>query len=151
MENGSLISLLRTFCALNADQITDMLYSLALWLKSWVSKLRRRPVSSLLAIDWDETSVRVCVLDELEPFWNQEFRWADVTRVCFKDEGIYASDILFLEVAGRENPICILTEARDGPAFIGQLVVRGLFPEHVFKKALGCSNGGMICWPSREP
>jgi hypothetical protein len=71
MGHGSLISQLRTFCALNADQSPkNMLRSLALWLKSWVSKLKGRPVSSLLAIDWDETSVKVRVLDELEPFWD---------------------------------------------------------------------------------
>jgi len=119
-------------------------------LKSWLLSFGGHPVSGLLAVDWDETTVRVQVLDQLEPFWNQEFRWADVTRVCFKDEGLFASDILFLEVAGREYPICILTEARQGPEFVGQLAGRGLLPLDVVKKAAGCTNGRMICWPPRE-
>lgn len=90
------------------------------------------------------------ILDESEPFWNQEFQWADIPRVCFKDEGVFASDILLLEVNGQQRPICILTEARRGPEFVGQLVGRGLFPWDVAKKALTSTNGGMICWPPRE-
>ena len=127
-----------------------MVRTLARSLKSWFSMLRGHPVSSLLAIDWDETTVRVRVLDKLEPFWNQEFRWADITRVCFKDEGVFASDIVFLEVAGRDKPVCILTEGRQGPDFMAELFGRGLFPWDVLKKAVSSTNGGMICWPPRD-
>jgi hypothetical protein len=131
------------------DSTQAMLRSVASILKSWFSKLRGRPLSSLLAIDWDETIVRVRVLDELEPFWNQEFRWADITRV-FKDEGVFRSGIVFLEIHGRDKPVCILTEAQQGPEFMGQLVGRGLIPADIFKKAVTSSDGGMYCWPPRQ-
>jgi hypothetical protein len=127
-----------------------VLRSVSSMLKSWFSRLRGRPLSSLLAIDWDETTVRVRVLDELEPFWNQEFRWPDITRVCFKDEGVFRSDIVFLEIDGRDKPVYILTEAQQGPEFMGQLVGRGLIPPDIFKKAVTSSEGSMYCWPPRQ-
>jgi hypothetical protein len=135
---------------LNNENPGTMVRTLARTLKSWFSMLRGRPASSLLAVDWDETTVRIRVLDKLEPFWNQEFRWPDITRVCFKDEGVFASDIVFLEVAGHDNPVCILTEARQGPDFMAELFGRGLFPWDVLKKAVSSTNGGMICWPPRD-
>lgn len=127
-----------------------MLRSLASMLKSGLSRLRGRRLSSLLVIDMDETTVRVRVLGELEPDWNQEFQWADITRVCFKDEGIFRSDLVFLEINGRDQPVCILTEAQQGPEFMGQLVGRGLFPPGIFKKAITSSDGGIYCWPPRQ-
>jgi hypothetical protein len=90
------------------------------------------------------------MLDKLDADWNQEFKWSDITRVCFKDEGISASDILFLELRGQKKPATVLTEAAGGPAFVAELVSRGLFPRHMLDKAVGSSTGGMYCWPPNE-
>ena len=109
-----------------------------------------RRVSSLLKVDWDENSVRVRVLDRLPPFWNQDFLRRDVMRVCFKDEGLLSSDLLFVEVRGREKPICVLAEADGGSEFFGQLVARGLFPQDMFEKAVASSSGEMLCWPPKR-
>jgi hypothetical protein len=79
--------------------------------KSWWTVWRPKNLSRCLRIEWDDTSVTVRVLEKLDLDWNQDFRWADVTRVCFRDGGISHSDILFLELRGREKPATILTEA----------------------------------------
>lgn len=107
-------------------------------------------MSSLLSVDWDETSVRVRVLSRLDPTWNQDFRWADITRVCLRDRGVFASDILFLEVRGKEKPATIPTEAQRGTEFLAELVGRGLFPKDVFERAISSSSGDIYCWPPNE-
>ena len=63
---------------------------------------------------------------------------------------MFRSDIVFLEIDGRDKPVYILTEAQQAPEFIAQLVGRGLFPQNIFKEAVTSSDGGMYCWPPRE-
>jgi hypothetical protein len=115
-------------------------------IESW--KLRRRTLKDLLTVEYDDEEVRVRVIDRLDLHFNQTFRWNDVLRVCFQDGGMYASDILFIELRGREKPVIILTEANCG-AFIGELCDRGLFPEKVWRRAFGETSGGQHCWPPR--
>jgi len=67
--------------------------------------------------------------------------------VCFKDEGLSRSDIVFLTIRGREQPVAVLMEARGGSAFFGALTERGLFPEEVWRKAMGETSGALHCWP----
>ena len=117
-------------------------------LSAWWSSRRPKPLSELLAVEFDEEIVRVRVLDRLEPGWNQSFAWKDVRRVCFKDEGLSSSDIVFVTVKGREKPVAILMEARGANAFFGAITERGLFPEEVWRKAMGETGGALHCWPT---
>jgi hypothetical protein len=119
-------------------------------LRSWWAVTGPKNVSKCLRVDWDDTSVRVRVMEKLAPDWNQEFQWADVVRVCFKDQGVFASDILFLEIRGQEKPAAILTEALRGTEFMAELVRRDLFPSEVFRKAIASAGGGLFCWPPNE-
>jgi hypothetical protein len=111
-------------------------------------KLRRRTLKDLLTVEYDAERVRV--IDRLDLHFNQAFRWNDVVRVCFQDGGMYASDVLFIELRGREKPVIILTEANGYDAFFGELCDCGLFPEKVWRRALGDTSGGTHCWPPRQ-
>jgi hypothetical protein len=104
-------------------------------------------LSELLAVEFDHETVHVRVLQRLEPDWNQSFAWKDVRRVCFKDEGLSRSDIVFITVRGRAKPVAVLLEAQGGSAFFGEITERGLFPEKVWRKAMGETGGALHCWP----
>ena len=113
---------------------------------------RGRTLKDLLTVEYDEQDVRVRVIDRLDLHFNQTFRWNDVVRVCFQDGGMSSSDILFIELRGRERPAIVLTEANGGEVFFGELCDRGLFPEKVWRRATGETSGGTHCWPpSQKP
>jgi hypothetical protein len=118
--------------------------------KSWFQARRSRRLNEVLIVEYDDVEVRVRVLGELEAGWNQTFRWADIKRVCFKDEGMWQSDTVYISLSGRENPAVVPTEAKGGHVFFGALCDRGLFPEHAWRKAVGDTSGGMHCWPPHE-
>lgn len=80
-----------------------------------------------LSIEFDDNRVRVVVLEQLEAAWNQEFRWSDIDRVCFKDGGLYSSDVILIELKGRQTPTVILTEARGGADFLERFPTEGIF------------------------
>jgi hypothetical protein len=115
-------------------------------LKAWLAA-RRRPLDELLAVEFDDVEVRVRVLDELEPAWNQRCYWADIRRVCVHDGGLLGSDEIYLEVQGRPQPVLILTEARGGPDFAAAVGKRGLFPPLLFAQVIGSTSGETYCWP----
>ena len=119
-------------------------------LKKWVKSRRRRPVQDLLAVEFDDKQIRVCVLADLELGWNQTFLWSDITRVCFKDGGPWSSDIVYVSLSDREKVAEVPIEARDGHKFFGELCSRGFFPENVWRKAMGDTSGGLHCWPPFE-
>jgi len=116
----------------------------------WWAARRPKPLNELLAVEFDDVEVRVRVLERLEADWNQSFRWAEVVRVCFQDAGLYSSDVVIVEIAGRERPVAVLTEAKGGNEFFGALTERGLFPEAVWRKAIGETGGATHCWPPQS-
>lgn len=119
-------------------------------LKAWWASRRPRKASDLLAIEFDEQEVRVRVLERLNPGFNRSFGWSEVERVCFQDGGLMSSDLLFIMVRGQEKPVIVPSEARGGAEFFGALCGRGLFPEQVWRKAIGDTSGGTHCWPPYE-
>jgi len=124
--------------------------SLLARLHSWWIARRPKPLNQLLSVEFDDREVRVIVLERLDAEWNQNFRWADIKRVCFKDEGLYSSDRIFIELEGRQSPAVVLTEARGGTTFFGALCERGYFPEEVLRQALGETEGASYCWPPKS-
>lgn len=119
-------------------------------LKQWWKSRQGRPLQELLAVDFDDKEIRVRVVAELEASWNQTFLWSDITRVCFKDGGMLSSDIVYVTLRDRERVAQVPTEAREGHKFFGALCERGLFPEEIWRKAVGDTSGGMHCWPPFE-
>jgi hypothetical protein len=119
-------------------------------IKRWWVSHRGRPLKELLAVEFDDQEVRVRVLAELETDWNQTFEWSQIIRVCFKDGGMRSSDVVYLTLRDRETVAQIPTEANNGHLFFGELCNRRLFPEAVWRKAVGDTSGGMHCWPPFE-
>lgn len=116
-------------------------------LSAWWNARKPLPLNKQLAVEFDSEIVRVRALERREANWEQSFRWEDIVRVCFKDGGIYSSDILFIDLQGRPKPAIVLTEAQGGNEFFGALCGRGLFPEHIMRAAIRETGGGMHCWP----
>jgi hypothetical protein len=78
---------------------------------------------------------------------NQSFRWEQIERVCFTDEGLYSSDRISIELKGGLKPVVVLTEALGGNEFFGALTERGYFPQEVCRRAMGETGGATHCWP----
>jgi hypothetical protein len=112
----------------------------------WRSRLRRS-VREEIAVEFDQDSVQIRVLADLDAEWNQTFRWADVERVCFTDAGMYQSDIIRISVRGRKDLVVVPIEAAGGSAFFGAICNRGLLPEHMWRRAMGETSGRTYCWP----
>ncbi|WP_343632687.1 hypothetical protein [Roseateles sp.] len=110
----------------------------------------RPPVADRISIDFDDTEFRVHRHDGETPTSSEHFQWKDVTRVCFIDAGLYNSDVILIEVRGREQPIGIPTECAGGTEFFGKLCDSGLFPEEVSLKAVRETGGRTHCWPPHE-
>jgi hypothetical protein len=91
----------------------------------------------LLSVEFDEDEVRVVAHGQMDASWNQSFRWKDIERVCFTDEGLYSSDRISVELKGGPKPVIILTEVFGGNEFFGAVTERGYFPEEVWRKAMG--------------
>jgi hypothetical protein len=115
------------------------------FLKSWFKG--RKLLEDKLEVKFDDGAVRVTVLAELGATWNQSFEWANIRRVCFKDGGLYGSDIVYVSLKVPDKVCAIPIEARGGSAFFRALCEKGYFPEKVWRRALGDTSGGLHCWP----
>jgi hypothetical protein len=114
-------------------------------------KHRRLRARDVLAVEFDDVGFRVRVLKDLGPEWNQEVRWDNVKRVCWKDGGLMSSDMVFVSRVEPDTVAYIPTEAGGGSEFFGVLCERGLLPEHVWREALGNTSGGLFCCPPHVP
>lgn len=117
---------------------------LAEWWKS-----RGKSARELLSVEFDEAEIRVRVLEGLGPERNQTLAWSNIRRVCWKDGGMLSSDMIYISQIEPDEVIAVPTEARGGHEFFGALCDRNLFPEHVWRRALGNTSGGMYCWPEK--
>lgn len=113
--------------------------------------LRRRldrGVDERLSVRFDERSVRL---------WRRvrggarvlqaAFAWSDVSRVCFKDNGPLASDLLLVSTRHPRGAVIVPLEADGGGALWRQLPARGLFPAWLHERATLSMDGGFHCWP----
>lgn len=119
-------------------------------IRIWLLSKRPKALSELLAVELDDARVKVLVLEKLDPTWNQEFVWADISRICFKDEGLHSSDSIIIQLNGREIPVVVPIEAKGGSEFFEALTERGYFPEELWRRAIGETSGAMHCWPPLE-
>ena len=116
----------------------------------WWNSRQPRSLDEMLSVEFDNDGARVCVLARLEQSWNQSFDWGDVTRICFKADGLHGSDSILVQLRHRDNPVVVPIEARGGSAFCGTLCERGFFPGEIWRKAVGDISGGTHCWPPDE-
>jgi hypothetical protein len=108
------------------------------------------PTRQRFAVEFDDADIRMRVLAYADASWNQQCRWSDIVRVCFRDGGLHFTDRLYLELRDRAQPIEILLEAKGGDELLQELGRRGLFPQPVFGEAVRSTDGGMYCWPPRD-
>ena len=112
--------------------------------------LRGKRASEVLSVEFDETEIRVRVIDPSgDPGWIQTLLWSNIKRVCWKDGGMGSSDVILISRIEPEGVVVVPTEARGGHVFFGELCNRDLFPEHVWRRALGDTGGGTYCWPEK--
>jgi hypothetical protein len=116
-------------------------------LSKWWKSHHSISASEMLAVEFDDEQIRVRVLDGLGPEWNQTLSWSNIKRVCWKDGGVSSSDLIYISKIQPDEIVVVPAEARGGHEFFGALCNRQLFPEEVWRRALGDTGGGMHCWP----
>ncbi|HEX2082563.1 MAG TPA: hypothetical protein VHF86_03650 [Xanthomonadaceae bacterium] len=108
--------------------------------------------------DGRHAAVRVTFDDDGATLWGPDpsgemtqrarFAWAAVTRVCFKDNGPAAADLLFVFTRDRSRALVVSLEAEGGGEFWRELPSRGLFPAALHERATLAMDGRFYCWPS---
>jgi hypothetical protein len=76
-----------------------------------------------------------------------QFAWTAIRRVCFKDNGPMASDVLYVMTADSDRTFAIPLEAVGGGDFWRQLRTRGVFPAALHEQATLAMDGRFYCWP----
>lgn len=117
-------------------------------IRSWLLHNRKvSPLAQWFFVTFDETSIMTKANPPGKESWEQSFKWGSIIRVCFKDEGIFASDSLYIFTTERSEAFVIPTEASGGEKLFGILAERGFFPEEIWRKAITSTDGGVYCWP----
>ena len=119
-------------------------------LSRWFSSLKPRPLSEWFVVTFDDESVYLDVSPPLRKSWKVSFTWASVSCVCFKDEGLEASDGIYVFTTLRPESFVIPMQASGGSELFGKLVEKGLFPRELMVEALASTNGEVYCWPPIE-
>jgi len=73
--------------------------------------------------------------------------WESILRVCFKDNGPMASDLIYLFVAGNTRPLAIPLESDGAGILWRELRARGIFPKTLHERATLSTDGRLYCWP----
>jgi hypothetical protein len=105
-----------------------------------------KKVSEWFTVTFDADQVTLYATPPGRAPWQQSFHWVDVTRVCFKGEGLSASDGIYIFTSKRPESYVIPTEAKGGVELWNAVVQRGLFPHALAVKA-ATTPKGMFCWP----
>ena len=102
-------------------------------------------------------AVRVAFDDEGASVWGPgpsgemaqraRFAWSAVIRVCFKDNGPGAADLVYVFTRGRNRALVLSLEAAGGGEFWRELPQRGLFPAALHERATLAMDGRFYCWP----
>jgi hypothetical protein len=101
-----------------------------------------------IRVAFDETTVWVdeCRQDEC-PAVTTRFAWEHIRRICFKDNGPMASDVIYLFVVGHVQTLTIPLESDGGGLLWRELRARGIFPRTLHEQATLSTDGRLYCWP----
>ena len=117
---------------------------------------RKRPtpqdsaeVATWFRVTWDSEQVQLDVEPPGRSAWVASFPWTSVCRVCFKPEGVEASDGIYVFTTLRPESFVIPAEASGGAALWNEIVKRGLFSADLAVTAAIASDG-IFCWPPLE-
>jgi len=120
-------------------------------IRTWLEHRQSRPVKEWFTVEFDDVNVRMRAAPPGRERWEQSFAWASVRRVCFKDEGLYASDGIYVFTSDRAESYMVPIEAQGGKEFFHTLAARGHFPPEIMLKAVRSTDGGLYCWPPEAP
>lgn len=119
-------------------------------------KLFRHSTRSLkvTGIEWfqvsfDDEHVYLSARPPGHPAWSQEFRWDDITRVCFKQEDMWTSDAIYVFTSTRPESYAVPTEAKGGSDFWEEILRRKFFDPKLAIRAAH-SQDGLYCWPPSD-
>jgi hypothetical protein len=119
-------------------------------IRNWFAQFRASRLKDQVSVTYDDTHVRVLAAPGADVRWNQNFLFSNIRRVCFKDGGMFRSDVIYISLKDPDTVMVIPTEATGGSQFFGALCDRNFFPETIWRKAVGDTSGGMHCWPPPE-
>ena len=77
-----------------------------------------------------------------------QFTWPKILRICFKDNGPMASDVVYVMTTDSEHVLAIQLEADGGGDFWRALPQYGVFPPGLHERATCSMDGGLYCWPA---
>jgi hypothetical protein len=100
-------------------------------------------------VEWDEKEVRLQASPPGGNPWKQSFQWKSITRICYKAEGLEASDGVYVFTSDRPESYAIPVEAAGGSAFWEEILRRGLFDARLAIQA-ALSPEGLFCWPGEQ-
>jgi len=99
-------------------------------------------------VSYDDESVSLHGMDADGSLVMQaRFAWTAISRVCFKDNGPMASDVVYVITTDKERTLAIPLEAVGGGEFWRQLRTRGVFPAELHERATLSMDGRLYCWP----
>ncbi|HEX3896886.1 MAG TPA: hypothetical protein VHW73_11805 [Rudaea sp.] len=101
-----------------------------------------------IRVAFDETTI--CVDEwrhDERPAVTTRFAWESIRRICFKDNGPMASDVIYLFVAGYVQALAIPLESDGGGLLWRELRARGIFPRTLHEQATLSTDGRLYCWP----
>lgn len=78
--------------------------------------------------------------------WQEDVRWDDIIRVCFKAEDFGVSDGIYVFIKQRAASFAIPTEADGADLLMEELIKRKLFDAELMIEAASASTG-VFCWP----
>lgn len=111
-------------------------------LKAWWRSRSRKPLEEVLVVEFDDAEVWVSILTDLDPEWNQTFRWSNITRVCFKDGGMSSSDVTRSLGTQLDDQSAGLVLGDGHVARVHRLVAGGVHLEGAAGEQPGHWNGG---------
>ena len=106
-------------------------------------------VKDWYTVEFDSDYVRLSASPPERQPWIQEFRWADIERICFRAEGLAVSDGIYVFTGERPESYAIPIEARGGQEFWAEIIKRGLFDAALAIRS-AASTSGVFCWPPQE-
>lgn len=120
-----------------------------------INKIKLFNTSMLELSEWyfvafDDTHIHVRANPPHREGWAYSFLWNDIERVCFEDNGLSASDCLYIRIKGQEQSYQIPTEAHGSDELFLELNRRGLFPDDLMKQATYSTDGGLYCYPTLD-
>jgi hypothetical protein len=105
------------------------------------------PLSEWFSVSSDDERVTISARPPQGEAWEQSFLWMEIERICFKAEGLLASDGIYVFTSQRPESFVIPTEAKGGSEFWAKVIDLGLFSADLAIQVMSAPEGTVLCWP----